>query len=79
MQGEGSANSAVQPDEPEAENRLRCGPCEKTYSRSDSLARHLRSESHLARMRGEVREAQLGRPTKDAQRKKSRERLVRRI
>ena len=64
------------PDEVEAENRLRCGPCKKIFSRTDSLARHLRSEVHLARMRGdsEVREVQLGRPTKDAERKKSRER-----
>ena len=70
----------------ETENRLRCHPCDKIFSRSDSLARHLGSKGHLTRMRGKVREVEFGRPTNDAARKKdaerkknARERRVRRI
>ena len=73
-QGEGSTDSAVEADGPKAVNRLHCQPCKMTFSRSDSFKRHLRSKSHLKKMSGKVQKAKLGRPTKDAERKKAEKR-----
>ena len=61
----------MQTDGVETENRLYCKKCKVTLSRSDSFARHLQSEGH---MRSEVRKVKLGRPTKDAERKKAEKR-----
>ena len=64
----------MQTDGVEIENRLHCKKCNMTLSRSDSFKRHLQSERHLACMRGEVQKAKLGRPTKDAAKKKAEQR-----
>jgi len=47
-------------------SRLYCSICKKILSRRDAYKRHLASECHLARVRGEKRDVEVGRPTKDA-------------
>jgi len=40
----------------------------------DSYKRHLQSKDHLDKINGKVKKAKLGRPTKDAERKKAEKR-----
>ena len=64
----------MQADGVETEDRFRCKTCKVTLSRLDSYKRHLQSKDHLDKINGKVKKAKLGRPTKDAERKKAEKR-----